>query len=268
MNALNTTKTNRLKKKSETTNVGEYERIASGVGGGILAAYGLYRLDLIGLGLAAVGGALLYRGTTGHCHAYDALGIDTAHNGKTRSLVEKGGTRVEKQITINRPPKEIYEFWRNFENLPQIMNHLENVRVLDDRRSHWTAKAPLGTSVEWDAEMIEDRKNRFISWRSLKGADVNNAGSVTFAGTNNGRSTDLIVVLEFVPPGGSLGAAVARLFGENPEQQLDEDLQKFKQTIERGGSDAFAGKTLVSTAETTASGSTGLDAFSPNAPRT
>lgn len=236
--------------------MGEYERLASGVGGGLLAAYGLYRMDLIGLGLAALGGALVYRGSTGHCPAYEAFDISTADNKKTKSLVDKGGTRVQKQITVNRPPTEIYEFWRNFENLPKIMNHLENVQVLDDRRSRWTAKAPLGTSVGWDAEITDDRRNRSISWRSLRGADVENTGSVTFEGTNNGRSTDIIVVIEFVPPGGSLGAAVASLFGENPDQQLEEDLHKFKQTIERGGASAFNSDANVSDAKSTITGST------------
>lgn len=223
-------------KQSNQVNVNHYERIASNIGGGVLAAYGLYRRDLLGLGLAALGGSLLYRGTTGHCHAYAALGVNTAADKSEtgeKTIAERGGTRVEKQITINRSPKEIFEFWRNFENLPKIMNHLEAVTVLDDKRSHWKAKAPLGTSVEWDAEIVDEQKNRRIAWQSLKGADVDNAGSVTFSGTNNGRATDVVVSLEFVPPAGALGAAVASLFGENPQQQLDEDLRRFKQTMEQ-----------------------------------
>lgn len=231
------TKVTRRVEQSKAVNVHEYERLASNIGGGILAAYGLYRMDLIGLGLAALGGSLLYRGTTGHCHAYDALGINTADDDSGKSLTEKGGTRIEKQITVNRPPKEIFAFWRNFENLPRIMSHLESVTVLDEKRSRWTANAPLGTTVEWDAEINGEIKNRRIGWRSLKGADVENAGSVTFAGTNNGRSTNVIVALEFVPPAGAVGAAVASLFGENPDQQLDEDLRKFKQAME---ADEFA----------------------------
>lgn len=255
----------REKQSDEAVNVNNYERVASNVGGGVLAAYGLYRMDLIGLGLAALGGALLYRGTTGHCHAYQALGINTADGGSSKSLAEKGGTRVEKQITINRPPSEIYDFWRNFENLPKVMNNLESVQVLDERRSHWTAKAPMGTSVEWDAEITDEQKNRRISWRSLKGADVDNTGSVMFEGTNNGRSTDLTVVLEFLPPGGALGSAVAWLFGENPEQQLDEDLQKFKRTIERGGASAFnSSNSTDSIGTATTAGAVGFGALGSN----
>jgi uncharacterized membrane protein len=145
-----------------------------------------------------------------------------------------GGLGAVKTVTINRPPEELYEFWHNFENLPRFMSHLESVRVLDEKRSHWVAKAPLGTTVEWDAEIIEDRPNEFIAWRSLEGADVDNSGSVRFNRAPADRGTEVRVELEYNPPGGALGAGVAKILGEAPEQQIKDDLYRFKQLTETG----------------------------------
>jgi len=232
MNAMETAKTINQKTKPEASqNVGETERVASGMGGGLLAAYGLYRMDLIGLGLADLGGAFVHRGATGQCQVYDALGVDTAKSGGAKSHAHS--SRIEKHITVNKPLQEIYDYWRDFENLPKIMSHLESVTVIDNKRSHWKAKAPLGTSVEWDAEIVDEQKNHFIAWRSIEGADVDNSGSVRFDRAGGGE-TRIAVIINYTPPAGAIGAAVASLFGENPEQQLEEDLQKFKQAMESG----------------------------------
>jgi uncharacterized membrane protein len=144
------------------------------------------------------------------------------------------GVRVTQAITVNRPPEEVYRFWRNFENLPQFMAHLESVQVLDDRRSRWKAKAPAGRTVEWDAEVVEDRPNELIAWRSLENADVPNSGSVRFTPAPGGRGTEIRVELQYAPPGGALGAAIAKLFGEEPQQQVKGDLRRFKQVMEAG----------------------------------
>lgn len=144
------------------------------------------------------------------------------------------GIKVEKSIVINRSPAEIYRFWRNFSNLPRIMNHLESVTVYDSRRSHWVAKAPIGSTVKWDAEIIKDKKDELISWRSLEKADVVNTGSVHFIPTPDGRGTEVRVQLQYDPPGGKLGAAVAKLFGEEPSLQIADDLQRFKEVMETG----------------------------------
>jgi uncharacterized membrane protein len=140
---------------------------------------------------------------------------------------------VKKSVVINKSPEELYQFWRNFENLPRFMNHLESVTVVDDKRSHWVAKAPFGTHVEWDAEIIDEAENKTIVWRSLEGSDVDSVGSVAFASAN-GSGTQVKVTMAYNPPGGDLGAAAAQLFGENPQQQLDEDLDRFKQLMETG----------------------------------
>jgi uncharacterized membrane protein len=142
--------------------------------------------------------------------------------------------RVNKSIIINSSPEELYQFWHDFENLPRFMHHLESVRVTGEGRSHWVATAPAGTTVEWDAEITEDRPNELIAWRSLEGADVYNRGSVRFERAPGGRGTIVHVEIDYNPPGGRLGAAVAKLFGEEPELQVGSDLRRFKQVIETG----------------------------------
>jgi uncharacterized membrane protein len=215
-------------------NVGEVERWLSGVGGAALLAYGLKRGTLGGAALALLGGALLYRGVTGHCDAYEALNVSTA--GKSRigwgGDVHRG-LLVRKTYTINRTPEDCYRFWRDFENLPRFMSHLESVRNLEGNRSHWVARAPVGT-VSWDAELINDRPNELIAWRSVEGSDIDNAGSVRFRPAPGGRGTEVTVELNYEPPAGRLGVTIAKLLGEEPEQQVREDLRHFKQIMEAG----------------------------------
>ncbi len=141
------------------------------------------------------------------------------------------GIKVQQQVTIAKTPEELYRFWRNFENLPRFMDHLESVAVVDERRSHWVAKGPAGTRIEWDAEIHNEIPNELIAWRSLPGAEVDHAGSVHFEPSTAG-GTEVRVVLRYDPPGGRAGAAVARLFGEEPSQQVAEDLRRFKQVME------------------------------------
>ena len=148
--------------------------------------------------------------------------------------MNQGIVRTKRSITVHRPVEEVYAFWRNFENLPRIMRHLESVTVTDDRRSHWKALAPAGQSVEWDAETTEDRENELIAWRSLEGAAVYNAGSVQFMQAPGGRGTEVRVTLEYDPPLGKLGSKVAMLWREEPGQQVQDSLRQFKQVMEFG----------------------------------
>ncbi|TMC89174.1 MAG: SRPBCC family protein, partial [Chloroflexi bacterium] len=127
-----------------------------------------------------------------------------------------------------------YRFWRNFENLPRFMEHLKSVTVIDNKHSHWVARAPAGTSVEWDAEIINERENELIAWRSVGDATIGNAGSVHFTPAPGGRGTEVKVVLEYDPPAGRAGVIMARLFGEEPDQQVREDLRHFKEIMEAG----------------------------------
>ncbi len=144
------------------------------------------------------------------------------------------GIRVRKAITINRPPEAVYAFWRDFENLPSFMFHLESVRELDQRLSYWKMRAPFGTSVEWTAEIVEDRPNELISWRSVEGADVSNAGRVRFVPAPGGGGTEVQLDVSYDPPGGAIGATIAKLFGQEPNQQVDGDLRRVKQVLEVG----------------------------------
>jgi uncharacterized membrane protein len=141
---------------------------------------------------------------------------------------------VRKAITINRTPEEVYRFWRHLENLPRFMAHLESVRVLDDRRSYWKAHAPLGLTVEWTAEIVEERSNELISWRSAEDSQVPNSGTVRFVRAPGDRGTEVHLDLRYDPPAGAVGAAIAKLFGEEPSRQVDGDLRRLKQVLETG----------------------------------
>jgi uncharacterized membrane protein len=152
----------------------------------------------------------------------------------TKVKADQGIIHTKRAITVARPVQEVYAFWRDFENLPRFMRHLESVTVTGGRRSHWKAKAPAGKSVEWDAETTEDRENELISWRSLEGSDVYNAGTVRFAAAPGGRGTEVRVDMEYDPPFGKLGSKVAMLFREEPGQQVQDDLRHFKQVMEVG----------------------------------
>jgi uncharacterized membrane protein len=160
-----------------------------------------------------------------------ALSSSSSNNSTT---ARGGTTQVRKSLIINSTPEELYQFWRNFENLPRFMPHLESVQVMGEGRSHWVAKAPAGTSVEWDAEITEDRPNELISWRSVEGADVDNSGTVHFVPAPGGRGTIVKVDINYNPPGGVIGAAVAKLFGEEPGWQAQESLRCLKQVMETG----------------------------------
>lgn len=146
----------------------------------------------------------------------------------------RGAQRVEKSVAINKPADECYRMWRDLERLPRFMAHLESVRVLDERRSHWTVKGPVGTTVEWDAEITDDIPGQLLAWRSVAGAEVEHTGSVRFEPGPGGKGTLVQVQMQYQPPAGKVGAAAAKLSGEDPEKQVDENLRRFKQLIETG----------------------------------
>lgn len=142
--------------------------------------------------------------------------------------------RVEQAITINRPVEAVYRFWRNFENFPRFMRHLKSVEDLGNGRTRWRAKAPGGMTVRWDAEILQEREHEWIAWRSVEGSQVENSGSVRFRPAPGARGTELRVQLEYHPPAGTFGRVLAYLFGEEPEQQVKDDLRRFKQLMETG----------------------------------
>jgi uncharacterized membrane protein len=220
-----------------TTNVHLIERVASGLAGAALATFAVTKKrDAGGAALAIAGGYLLYRGISGHCAGYEALRTGTTQQlDNENTVIPHGqGVKVLKTVTIDKSAEELFAFWHNFENLPKFMAHLESVNVLDEKRSHWVAKAPFGKTVEWDAEIINEVPNEMIAWRSTENADIPNTGSVWFKTLPDGLGTEVKVNLEYNPPAGLIGAAVAKIWGEEPNQQVMDDLLHFKQLMETG----------------------------------
>lgn len=216
-------------------NVGETERWVSTAGGAGFVLYGLKTRGLLGLTLGAIGTAMLYRGTTGHCSAYSKLGMSTAEDDHSRASLDGGNSvKVEESIYVAADHVTLYQYWRKLSNLSNVMSHLKSVEETGDKRSHWVAKAPLGMTAEWDAEIINETENELIAWRSLEGSEIPNAGSVRFTKDTTGAGTTIKVSLMYHPPAGKLGGYVARLLGEEPSVQIAEDLKKFKTMAEAG----------------------------------
>lgn len=235
---------NRTNREVHRENIGDGQRVLSAVMGMAFLVSGLSRRNWAGAVKAIVGGGLLYRAASGYCPAFGAMGIDmsshdrpnrpndTSRLGRRKVRTDRA-MKMQRAIEINRPPDDMYRFWRSLDNLPRILKHLDSVQVIDDRLSHWVVTTiPGAPKVEWDAEIINDVKNERIGWRSLRGADVNNTGSVEFKPTEDGNRTWLTVTLQYEPPGGKFGVALAKLFGEDPNTKLAQDLQRFKEQME------------------------------------
>ena len=216
-------------------NMAGVERWGSLAAGGLAIAYGVSRRSRAGAWLAAAGTTLIFRGATGRCPVYSTLGVTTARgSGDTRvALAGARGIHVHESIRLEKPLAEVYRFWRRLENFPRFMTNLEDVTDRGNGRSHWVAKGPAGTTVEWDAEIISDVENQVIAWRTLPDADVTSAGSVIFD-TVRGGATQLSVHLQYAPPAGRAGALLAGLFGRDPSRTIREDLRRLKQLLEAG----------------------------------
>ncbi len=212
---------------SSTLNVGTTERIISTLGGAALTAMALRNMrSPSGVSMLLTGGFLLVRGISGYCAVNHALGRNTAH--KQGSPVE-----VKTSVSLNKPRSEVYSFWRKLENLPRFMKHLEKVEELDQNRSRWTAKGPAGVgSVSWEAEIVEDQENEFISWRSLPGSTVDNAGQVRFKERSGG--TDINVQMTYRLPAGDVGGVAAKLFSPMAEKMMKDDIRSLKEVMEAG----------------------------------
>ena len=198
------------------------------------------------LPLALAGGILVYRGAADRWPFAELLGLpvpDEARNPRT-SVPHDTGIKVERSVVIDKAPDDLYRFWRELENLPRFMSQLEEVRRLDEKRSHWKLKSIASASLEWDAEIINEKPNELLAWRSLPGADVDHAGSVHFEPASQG-GTNVRVVMEYRPPAGKLGAEIARLLGQDPAQILEKDLQRLKQILEARERSSVAGQSHV-----------------------
>jgi uncharacterized membrane protein len=226
---------------TSSINVAGVERWASALGGAALTAYGIKHLkghSPAGAAIAAAGSALMYRGATGHCPMYAAAGINTVgergHDDTRAALSGSRGVLVDEVVTIDAPADQLYAFWRNLEELPRFMDHLVAVTRIDERRSHWVARAPARRVVEWDAEIINEIPGELIAWSTIDESEVVSAGSVQFKPAPGGRGTEVRVRLQYDPPAGKIGATVAWLLGHEPSQTIREDLRRFKQLMEAG----------------------------------
>jgi uncharacterized membrane protein len=213
-----------------TRNVNNWERLASVTAGMALLWLGTRQRRANTLaGSAGIG--LIARGVSGYCPV-NALTGRAADRSNTKVALAGGrGVHVHESIVINRPAPELFRFWRDFRNLPHFMEHLADVKVLTPSRSIWTAKAPAGMRVKWEAEVINEIDGELIGWQSTDNADVATAGSVRFVPLPRG-GTEIIVHLQYEPPGGKLGSLVASMFGEEPSQQIRADLRRLKEIFE------------------------------------
>jgi uncharacterized membrane protein len=219
-------------------NMSRAEQWGSVAAGAALTLYGLGIRKGGGLLLAAAGAMLVRRGATGHCDVYQALGVDKRRgqaDADTRQVLGgAAGVKVHQAVTVNRPAAELYEFWRTLENLPRFMSHVESVQRVSDGVSHWRVKGPGRTRFEWEAQVINDIPNELIAWKSIGHPSVVSAGSVHFEDAGVDRGTRVRVKLQYSPPGGKAGAAVAKIFGRDAATEIREDLRKFKQILEAG----------------------------------
>jgi len=218
--------------------ISEGERLGSALAGAALVAWGLSRQSKPGILLAGLGGFLVVRGVmangTGQQRdgqTHGSLATRTGGSAQPQDYA-KHGIHVAHSVTINVPPEAAFMFWRDFTNLPKFMKHLKEVQVLDGKKSHWVAKGPLNSSIEWDAEIINEQPNEVIAWRSLPGSEVDNTGSVRFVKAPAGRGTIVRVTIDYIRTGGKFGSMVAKLFGEEPQLQIKDDLRRFKNVME------------------------------------
>lgn len=196
-----------------------------------VVAYGVTRKSKYGYFLTAAAVPLVYRGLAGE---WPHFGLGRQEGDTREALSGSRGTHVRESIRLEAPVDEVFGFWRGFENLPLFMRHLERVRDLGGGRSHWVARGPAGSRVEWDAEIINEQENKMIAWRSLPGSDVVMAGSVHFEAVRSGNETQVSINLQYAPPAGRAGSVLAALLGREPSQSIREDLRHFKQLIEAG----------------------------------
>ncbi len=214
---------------NKEANVPPAERYLSLLAGSVLLLSALRRRSLM---LLAGSGALLYRGATGFCYVYNALGVSPGSQ----------GLQIEETITVNKPPEEVYRLWRRLENLPRFMSHLESVTPVNERQSHWVARMSGPLRLEWDAIIVEDEPNKKISWRSLAESRVDHSGSVLFRHLPARNLTEVKIVMSYRPPLGPAGEAVAKLIGRLTEHQIRQDLRAFKTMAEAGEKPTIAGQ--------------------------
>ena len=215
---------------SSHINISWGERIGSIAGGLVIGYFGLQKFSLKNIVLSLSGGYLIYRGLSGHCMFNELVGIDTS---------EREGSPVilKKAITINKPRAEVYARWRELEKLPSILKHLSEIRAVDadKKRYHWKMKLPKGLGhLEWDAEIVDERPNELIAFRTYNGSDVSQSGRVEFIEAPGGRGTEMHATIKYYPPAGYIGSAAAKALNGYIATLVLEDMKRFKKLLETG----------------------------------
>lgn len=229
----------RVEKSAARKNVGDLERILSAVGGGALAIAGLKRRGVSGMALAALGTALVHRGATGYCRVYDALGVSTAGDppgdhevtSAAATVNAREAIKVEHSVTVAVPRPQAYAVWRDFDNHPRFMSHVERVTPQVDGTTRYDASVGA-RSVSWTSEIVRDIPGELISWKTVDG-DIAHAGSVNFRDTLDGLGTMVTLAMDYVPVGGRPGQVAARILGLAPDQIVRRDLERFMELLER-----------------------------------
>lgn len=218
------------------TNLGKNERILSVVGGGALAALGLRRKGVQGTILGLAGATLVHRGVTGYCNVYAALGIDRSHEPTRPAKPDAGaGFRGTARTAIQRPARELYDFWRDFTTAPRFRDAITRVEILDENTSRWTAAGPMGRSFQWTSRLTDDRPGEYIAWESIEPSDIPNRGSVRFTPFGDGTQSEVRYTVEIDAPGGVVGQTILGLFHSMPQAMLEDDLRRFRELMEAGG---------------------------------
>jgi uncharacterized membrane protein len=219
-----------IRRKKARPNTGNIERALSTMSGGFLLGYALIKRSKFSIPLGLFGVAGLYRGITGHCPVYSYLDI----NRSTAAQPLLQGRVVRKKTIIDLPVEEVYRYWRLVENLPRFIQHLQSIRPIDGARSHWTAGlGKVDETVQWEAEMIIERENKMLAWRSLPGYRVENQVVVEFIPDEENKSTEIILQVIYTPPDAVAAnpGSTRYLFGESLEAEIQEDLERFRQLV-------------------------------------
>lgn len=217
----------------QQANVGALERIASTAIGGLLIARGIQNRSLGNLAGALIGADLIYRGVSGHCAIYGAMGLNTAATGKSGSRIAPSSPEIERSVTIGKSPEELAELWLNPANLARIVSHFAEVTPLGNGLTHWRVRGPLKQMLEWDSRTEKQSGNK-IWWQSLPGSTLPNHGDVTFRPGPDDRGTIVTLRMQFEPPLGSVGAGVVKALDMVPRSMAGEALRRFKSLAETG----------------------------------
>ncbi|MFN7120184.1 MAG: SRPBCC family protein [Saprospiraceae bacterium] len=223
-----------MSQHGRSINVGAAERLGSIAAGALLLINAIRNRTAASIATGSLGGYLLYRGASGNCALYSALGKKNLAN-------TSKNVQAEVTVRVNRPKQEVYDFWRRLENLPLFMQHLESVTALDGNgnRSRWRAKVPGGlATIEWDAQILQDDPGRMISWTSVADADIENAGKVEFKGLG-GNATEIRALISYRAPGGIVGKGLAELLSPVFETMVKNDIQNFKHYMENQASSSM-----------------------------